>query len=198
VLHSALIRQCADAGSWASPCAQLEAIRKLQRVWDEVHALGRDREAGGSGLTLVDAVGDSASSWGLWKMIARKLEAPPRSGPPIQGLYLYGAHAPTRAATSASAPLTPARAGGVGSGKTMLMDLFYDALPPGVHKTRIHFHDFMLSVHRRLRTLNNVADPLLAVAEEFTRKNQAGGGHLVLCLDEFMVRRMRMRGTGHD
>jgi hypothetical protein len=79
----------------------------------------------------------------------------------------------------------------------MLMDLFYDALPPGVHKTRIHFHDFMLSVHRRLRTLNNVADPLLAVAEEFTRKNQAGGGHLVLCLDEFMVRRMRVRGTGH-
>jgi hypothetical protein len=53
----------------------------------------------------------------------------------------------------------------VGSGKTMLMDLFYDALPSGVHKTRIHFHDFMLSVHRRLRTLNNVADPLAAVAE---------------------------------
>jgi hypothetical protein len=97
MLRSALIRQCADAGSWASPSAQLEAIRKLQRVWDEVHALGRDREAGGSGLTLVDAVGDSASIWGLWKTIARKLEAPPRSGPPIQGLYLYGARAPARA-----------------------------------------------------------------------------------------------------
>ena len=91
------------------------------------------------------------------------------------------------------------------------MDLFYDALPPGVHKKRIHFHDFMLSVHRRLRLLKNVADPLEAVAEvcagalcvphlqriasrsaralqEFTRKDKPGGGHLVLCLDEFMVR----------
>jgi hypothetical protein len=55
--------------------------------------------------------------------------------------------------------------GGVGTGKTMLMDVFYDALSPGVRKKRIHFHDFLLDVHRALRQLTSVADPLVAVAE---------------------------------
>jgi len=95
----------------------------------------------------------------------------------------------------------------------MLMDVFYDSLTPGARKKRIHFLDFMLDVHRRLRHMKNVADPLHAVAQartrapagqtdevlltlthsrclawqEFTRMNKPGGGRLVLCLDEFMV-----------
>ena len=69
----------------------------------------------------------------------------------------------------------------------MLMDIFSDSLPPGTRKKRIHFLDFMLDVHRRLRNLKNVADPLHAVAQEFTRIHKPGDGRLVLCLDEFMV-----------
>jgi hypothetical protein len=87
----------------AFPPAQLEAVRKLQRVWDEVHAMGRDREAaGGSGLTLVDAV-DSLSSLSLWNLIASKLEAPARSWPPIRGLYLYGERPRARARSNSLA-----------------------------------------------------------------------------------------------
>ena len=88
----------------------------------------------------------------------------------------------------------------------MLMDIFNDSLGHGTRKKRIHFLDFMLDVHRRLRHLKNVADPLHAVArarscllihaaakayscvvQEFTSMHKPGGGRLVLCLDEFMV-----------
>jgi protein AFG1 len=44
--------------------------------------------------------------------------------------------------------------GDVGSGKTMLMDLFYDTLPPNIKsKTRIHFHNFMQDIHKRLHKM---------------------------------------------
>ena len=87
----------------------------------------------------------------------------------------------------------------------MLMDIFSDSLGHGTRKKRIHFLDFMLDVHRRLRHLKNVADPLHTVAQvrmltppfcggaysciaqEFTSMHKPGGGRLVLCLDEFMV-----------
>lgn len=49
-------------------------------------------------------------------------------------------------------------------------------------RPQIHFHDFMLDVHRNLRDLKHVADPLREVASRFTR-----GGRAVLCLDELMV-----------
>ena len=51
-----------------------------------------------------------------------------------------------------------------------------------MRKKRVHYHDFMLDVHRRLREHKGQADPLRAVAEEYTRS-----GSVVLCLDELMV-----------
>ncbi len=93
-------------------------------------------------------------------------EAKPKSTIPEnlpRGLYLYG---------------------DVGSGKTMLMDLFYDTLPPSVtSKTRIHFHNFMQDVHKRLHRMkvehgNNV-DGIPFIAADIAEKGQ------VLCFDEF-------------
>ncbi|HET6913215.1 MAG TPA: cell division protein ZapE [Rhodanobacteraceae bacterium] len=70
--------------------------------------------------------------------------------------------------------------GTVGRGKTMLMDLFVESLPPGT-ALRVHFHRFMLDVHAQLRKLGERRDPLREVAAQLARKAR------VLCLDEFQV-----------
>jgi len=70
--------------------------------------------------------------------------------------------------------------GGPGRGKTYLMDCFYDSLPIA-EKRRVHFHRFMLEVHRALDALPKTPDPLEIVAA------QMAGRHRVLCLDEFHV-----------
>lgn len=79
--------------------------------------------------------------------------------PPVRGVYLWG---------------------GVGRGKTHLMDLFFDALP-FTRKKRTHFHRFMLDVQQRLKQLGNVADPLLRIADDIAAETR------VLCFDEFFV-----------
>ena len=53
--------------------------------------------------------------------------------------------------------------GGVGRGKTFLMDLFFECLP-FPEKLRTHFHRFMQRVHRELRNLAGKSDPLETVA----------------------------------
>lgn len=70
--------------------------------------------------------------------------------------------------------------GGVGRGKTFLMDLFFDSLP-FEQKSRMHFHRFMRHVHHALTDLQGEADPLRKVALDFADKNR------VLCFDEFFV-----------
>ncbi|CAG7962185.1 unnamed protein product [Penicillium nalgiovense] len=74
--------------------------------------------------------------------------------------------------------------GDVGCGKTMLMDLFFDTLPPNIkNKTRIHFHNFMQDVHKRMHVVKmkygNDFDALPMVAADIAEL--AG----VLCFDEF-------------
>ncbi len=78
---------------------------------------------------------------------------------PIKGLYFWG---------------------GVGRGKTFLMDLFYESLPAG-DKTRLHFHRFMREVHQQLRTFQGEVNPLKKVAASFAARGR------VICFDEFFV-----------
>lgn len=70
--------------------------------------------------------------------------------------------------------------GGVGRGKTWLLDLFYQQLP-FQHKRRIHFHRFMRQVHEQLQRLQGERDPLQLVAAKLLKPAK------VLCLDEFIV-----------
>ena len=70
--------------------------------------------------------------------------------------------------------------GGVGRGKTFLMDVFFDCVPYQ-RKRRTHFHRFMAEVHHELKQLADTTDPLLALAD-----NMAVATRL-LCLDEFHV-----------
>lgn len=70
--------------------------------------------------------------------------------------------------------------GGVGRGKSFLMDVFYAAVPV-VRKTRVHFHEFMRGVHRALEELKGTEDPLDAVAERIASR------HRLICFDEFHI-----------
>ena len=82
-----------------------------------------------------------------------------RKAPPIPGLYIWG---------------------GVGRGKTYLMDHFYEALP-FAEKKRVHFHRFMQGIHAELKTLPKSPDPLPIIAKRLADKIR------LLCLDEFHV-----------
>src|SRR5919109_1367588 len=70
--------------------------------------------------------------------------------------------------------------GGVGRGKSFLMDSFF-AVVPLTRKTRVHFHEFMRGVHRELNELKGVADPLDEVARRVARRFR------LICFDEFHV-----------
>jgi len=79
--------------------------------------------------------------------------------PGIQGIYFWG---------------------GVGRGKTYLVDTFYDCLP-GNRKMRVHFHRFMHRVHTEMTALAGKSDPLKIVAQRFADETD------IICFDEFFV-----------
>jgi cell division protein ZapE len=70
--------------------------------------------------------------------------------------------------------------GGVGGGKSLLMDGFYATVAIG-RKTRVHFHAFMRDVHAALAALAHETDPLAAVAAQIANR------YRLVCLDEFHV-----------
>ncbi|MDC9595808.1 cell division protein ZapE [Xenorhabdus anantnagensis] len=83
----------------------------------------------------------------------------PEQRRPVQGLYMWG---------------------GVGRGKTWLMDMFFQSLPTE-RKLRLHFHRFMLRVHEELTILQGHENPLEIVADGFKAQTD------ILCFDEFFV-----------
>jgi len=70
--------------------------------------------------------------------------------------------------------------GGVGRGKSFLMDCFFSAVPL-VRKTRVHFHEFMRDVHRQLEEVRGETDPLDRVGLRLARRSR------LICFDEFHV-----------
>lgn len=94
---------------------------------------------------------------GIWQRFRSRLVS--STPDPLQGLYIWG---------------------GVGRGKTMMMDMFYDALPPE-RRLRMHFHRFMKRVHDGLKKHAGSVNPLVLVAGEFADETN------VLCFDEFFV-----------
>ncbi len=94
------------------------------------------------------------------KPLGRLLQRLRRPRPePVRGLYLWG---------------------GVGRGKTYLVDTFYESLP-FPQKRRLHFHRFMQMVHGELKQLRDQQDPLKLVARRLAPRTR------VLCFDEFFV-----------
>lgn len=70
--------------------------------------------------------------------------------------------------------------GGVGRGKTFLMDIFYQCLP-FEEKRRFHFHFFMNRIHKSLKQVSDKSDPLEFISKDLAREMR------VLCLDEFVI-----------
>lgn len=70
--------------------------------------------------------------------------------------------------------------GGVGRGKTYLVDTFYETLP-FEQKLRVHFHRFMHRVHAELKELKGRSDPLPLIADKLAAEAR------VVCFDEFFV-----------
>jgi cell division protein ZapE len=70
--------------------------------------------------------------------------------------------------------------GGVGRGKTFLMDLFFQNLNVA-QKKRFHFHEFMNEIHRSLKNASNVENPLEFIANDIASETR------VICLDEFVI-----------
>ncbi|MDQ2070399.1 cell division protein ZapE [Natronospira bacteriovora] len=91
--------------------------------------------------------------------LRRRYLGPARDLSPVQGLYMWG---------------------GVGRGKTHLMDIFHDSLP-FEEKRRLHFHRFMRQAHDGLKRHGDRQYPLEAIADDIARDTR------VLCFDEFFV-----------
>ena len=98
-----------------------------------------------------DLIGLERLEASLIRLLARKRV--------VRGLYLWG---------------------GVGRGKSFLMDSFYNCAPVQ-RKQRIHFHRFMQEVHRELHRRQGQADPLAAIARDWSKDAR------LLCLDEFHI-----------
>lgn len=94
-----------------------------------------------------------------WRVKIKAAFGKGQTSPGIQGIYFYG---------------------GVGRGKTYLVDTFYECLPFD-KKMRVHFHRFMHRVHDELRELDKQEDPLKLIAAKLAKETR------VICFDEFFV-----------
>jgi len=111
-------------------------------------------------LRAIDALERCETEWADYKArrsnaITKLLRHPPLP----RGVYMYG---------------------GVGRGKSFLMDCFFNAVPLQ-RKTRLHFHEFMREVHRELQDLKGTVNPLEELGERIARR------HRLICFDEFHV-----------
>ena len=111
-------------------------------------------------LRAVEALDRCAREWAQFKEQRSNVFKKLINRPEIpRGVYMYG---------------------GVGRGKSFLMDCFYTAVPL-VRKTRLHFHEFMREVHRELSELQGTVNPLDALGERMARR------YRLICFDEFHV-----------
>jgi len=120
----------------------------------------RGYRADAAQLRAIDALQRCENEWADYKARRGNAVAKLLRRPPIpRGVYMYG---------------------GVGRGKSFLMDCFFQSVPL-VRKTRLHFHEFMREVHRELQDLKGIADPLDELGRRIARRFR------LICFDEFHV-----------
>ncbi len=126
----------------------------------EAELVARGYQSDPAQLRAVDALERCANDWAAYKIqrsnAFKKLINHPDTP---RGVYMYG---------------------GVGRGKSFLMDCFYNAVPLK-RKTRLHFHEFMREVHRELRDLAGTVNPLDELGKRMAKR------YKLICFDEFHV-----------
>jgi cell division protein ZapE len=111
-------------------------------------------------LLAIDALERCATEWAAYKGQRSNAFKKLINRPPIpRGVYMYG---------------------GVGRGKSFLMDCFFNAVPLK-RKVRLHFHEFMREVHRELMDLQGTPNPLDALGKRIAKRFR------LICFDEFHV-----------
>lgn len=126
----------------------------------EAELLARGYTADPAQLRAVEALDRCATEWSAYKEKRSNALKKLINRPPIpRGVYMYG---------------------GVGRGKSFLMDCFYNAVPLK-RKTRLHFHEFMREVHRELSDLQGTVNPLDELAKRMAVRFR------LICFDEFHV-----------
>ena len=137
---------------------QLEALKHLERLYHDVIEFDPTLSSSSS---ISPASSSSSTSW-FGSTVAAAASFRPSHRPPT-GVYLYG---------------------GVGCGKTYMMDLFFESLPI-IRKKRVHFNNFMIDVHKRLHALKDdktsKQNPVVKVGRDLAIEGY------MLCFDEFQV-----------
>jgi cell division protein ZapE len=131
----------------------------VRKVFD-AHLAARGYRADTSQLAALGRLRRLDEDWRAYKAQRSNALKKLLARPPVpRGVYLWG---------------------GVGRGKSFLMDAFFAAVPV-LRKTRLHFHEFMRSVHRELDEVKGTPDPLDEVARRIAKR------HRLVCFDEFHV-----------
>jgi cell division protein ZapE len=126
----------------------------------EAEVIARGYVSDPAQLRAVDALERCAKEWSVFKEKRSNRLKKLINHPDIpRGVYMYG---------------------GVGRGKSFLMDCFFCAVPLK-RKTRLHFHEFMREVHRELAGLKGTVNPLDVLAKRIAEK------YRLICFDEFHV-----------
>ncbi|VTU29371.1 cell division protein ZapE [Variovorax sp. RA8] len=126
----------------------------------EAELVARGYQSDPAQLRAVEALERCASEWAAYKSQRSNAFKKLINRPEIpRGVYMYG---------------------GVGRGKSFLMDCFFNAVPLR-RKTRLHFHEFMREVHRELAELQGTVNPLEELGRRIAKR------YKLICFDEFHV-----------
>ncbi|KAJ0409461.1 hypothetical protein P43SY_002351 [Pythium insidiosum] len=167
VLHD-VYKKRVDTGLITYDPVQMRAVQHLDELFNAVTAYGGPRAS--SSVRAAAPAAAAPSSW--WQRLTggdqkadgtteKKWAVDAESVAP-RGLYLHG---------------------GVGCGKTYVMDMFFDTIPVE-KKLRVHFHKFMLDIHKKMHQLRKDGhheDPIPFIADDLLQNSW------LLCFDEFQV-----------